>query len=172
MLVVGANMGVSRMTKEHIGITMALKIPMFVVITKIDLSPENVYTDTINTISKILRGTACNLKPIIIKDDANIEKLADSLQSRTLCPIFSISNVTGNGIELLKNFISKLPLIDVSNDEDKEISNGQLDELIDSEFVIDSQYMVKNVGLVVGGTVTKGEIALNSTLMLGPDKIG
>lgn len=43
MLVVGANMGVSRMTKEHIGITMALRIPMFVVITKIDLAPENVY---------------------------------------------------------------------------------------------------------------------------------
>lgn len=33
-------MGVSRMTKEHIGITMALKIPMFVVVTKVDLAPE------------------------------------------------------------------------------------------------------------------------------------
>ena len=43
MLVIGANMGVSRMTKEHIGITMALKIPMFVVITKLDLAPETVY---------------------------------------------------------------------------------------------------------------------------------
>jgi len=43
MLVIGANMGVSRMTKEHIGITMALRIPMFVVITKLDLAPETVY---------------------------------------------------------------------------------------------------------------------------------
>ena len=50
MLVIGANMGVSRMTKEHIGIAMSLKIPMFVVITKIDLAPENVYTETMNTI--------------------------------------------------------------------------------------------------------------------------
>ena len=68
MLVVGANMGVSRMTKEHIGITMALKIPMFVVVTKLDLAPETIYQDTLNTLSKILRGTACNLKPLIIKD--------------------------------------------------------------------------------------------------------
>lgn len=68
MLVVGANMGVSRMTKEHIGITMALKLPMFIVITKIDLAPENIYQDTINTLSKILRGSACNLKPILIKN--------------------------------------------------------------------------------------------------------
>ena len=50
MLVVGANMGVSRMTKEHIGITQALKIPMFVVVTKIDLAPEQVYKETINVL--------------------------------------------------------------------------------------------------------------------------
>ncbi len=77
MLVVGANMGVSRMTKEHIGITMALKIPMFVVITKIDLAPENVYTDTINTMNKILKGSACNLRPIVVKDSKNLELLAN-----------------------------------------------------------------------------------------------
>lgn len=43
MLVVGANMGVSRMTKEHIGIAMSLKIPIFVVVTKVDIAPENIY---------------------------------------------------------------------------------------------------------------------------------
>jgi GTPase len=42
MLVVGANMGISRMTKEHIGIAISLKIPMFVVITKVDIAPTNV----------------------------------------------------------------------------------------------------------------------------------
>ncbi len=68
MLVVGANMGVSRMTKEHIGITMALKLPMFVVVTKIDLAPDTVYQDTVNTLTKILRGSACNLKGILVKD--------------------------------------------------------------------------------------------------------
>ena len=50
MLVVGANMGVSRMTKEHIGIAISLKIPIFVVVTKIDLTPENVYQETISTL--------------------------------------------------------------------------------------------------------------------------
>ena len=37
MIIVGANMGVSRMTKEHLGISLALKIPIFIVITKIDI---------------------------------------------------------------------------------------------------------------------------------------
>ena len=68
MLVVGANMGVSRMTKEHIGITMALKLPMFVVVTKIDISPDNIYQDTINTLTKIMKGSACNLRAMVVKD--------------------------------------------------------------------------------------------------------
>jgi GTPase len=73
MLVVGANMGVSRMTKEHIGITQALKIPMFVVVTKTDLAPPNVFQDTLATLSKILKGSFCNLKPIQVKDDKNLD---------------------------------------------------------------------------------------------------
>jgi elongation factor 1-alpha len=43
MVVIGANMGVQMMTKEHIGISLALKLPLFIVITKIDIAPENVY---------------------------------------------------------------------------------------------------------------------------------
>jgi len=37
---------------------------------------------------------------------------------------------------------------------------------------IDSEYNVKGVGLVVGGTITKGSIAINQVIYLGPDKIG
>jgi GTPase len=40
MIIVGANMGVSKMTREHLGITLALKIPLFIVITKIDIAPK------------------------------------------------------------------------------------------------------------------------------------
>lgn len=43
MIIVGANMGVSRMTKEHLGISLALKVPIFIVITKVDIAPANVF---------------------------------------------------------------------------------------------------------------------------------
>lgn len=46
MIVVGSNMGVSRMTKEHLGISLALKIPIFIVITKIDLPPSSALENT------------------------------------------------------------------------------------------------------------------------------
>jgi GTPase len=44
------------MTKEHLGITIALKIPFFVVLTKVDLCPENIYKQTLDTLKKLIRG--------------------------------------------------------------------------------------------------------------------
>ena len=54
MIVVGANMGVSKMTREHLGISLALGVPLFIVITKIDLAPEEKYQETLATLTKIL----------------------------------------------------------------------------------------------------------------------
>ena len=43
MIIVGSNMGISKMTIEHINISLALRIPFFVVITKIDICPKNIF---------------------------------------------------------------------------------------------------------------------------------
>lgn len=48
MIIIGLNMGISRMTWEHLGLVFYLKIPFFVVLTKIDLCPDNIYKETIN----------------------------------------------------------------------------------------------------------------------------
>ena len=40
MIIVGANMGVSRMTREHLGISLALGVPIFFVVTKVDIAPQ------------------------------------------------------------------------------------------------------------------------------------
>lgn len=47
MIVVGANMGLSPMAREHIGIAVILKVPIFIVITKIDISPDEKYQETL-----------------------------------------------------------------------------------------------------------------------------
>ena len=55
---------------------------MFVVITKMDLAPPNVYNDTLASLSKILKGSFCKLKPIFVKDASNLDKLAELMPMR------------------------------------------------------------------------------------------
>lgn len=95
MVVIGANMGIQRMTREHIGIAVSLKIPLFVVVTKVDLAPANVYEATMDKLNKILKGSFCNMKPFHVTSAEELPDLADKMFQRTnVAPIFSVSNVT------------------------------------------------------------------------------
>ena len=48
LVTIGANMGVLRMTKEHLGIALALKMPIIVVVTKTDIAPKHVLERTLH----------------------------------------------------------------------------------------------------------------------------
>lgn len=92
-------MGVSRMTKEHLGISLALQIPIFIVITKIDIAPKPVYEETLKVLKKILNGPYAKKRAVIIKEDDDVSIYAKGITANVLCPIFSVSNVTGEGLD-------------------------------------------------------------------------
>ena len=103
MIVVGANMGVSKMTREHLGISLALGVPLFVVITKIDLAPEETYLETLQTLTKILQSPQAGKNPVTIARgeagaNTDVSFYAKAMPAKEVCPIFSVSNVTGEGI--------------------------------------------------------------------------
>ena len=45
---------------------------------------------------------------MIVKDDEDISKFAEKLTSNKVTPIFTVSNVTGEGLPRLKEFLSHL----------------------------------------------------------------
>jgi len=108
MIVVGANMGVSKMTREHLGISLALGIPVFIVITKIDICPKQVYEETLNVLTKIMESKQAGKQVNQITDASDMQIAAKALPSNQTCPIFSISNVTGEGLGKLKEFLGLL----------------------------------------------------------------
>lgn len=70
MIVVGANLGLSKMTKEHLGIALALGIPFFIVLTKVDMVPEEVTKQTIGQMTKLLHSGVVNKKAIVVDYEA------------------------------------------------------------------------------------------------------
>lgn len=56
------------MTKEHLGLALALSVPVFVVITKIDMCPANVLLDNIKLLLRILKSPGCRKVPVMVKN--------------------------------------------------------------------------------------------------------
>ena len=90
-LITGANMGVLRMTKEHLE---ALKIPIIVVITKIDIAPTHVLERTIKKLNMILRSKAADIKPLMITDESVSNRYIKMTMKEKInhIPIFKVSN--------------------------------------------------------------------------------
>lgn len=64
MIVVGANAGIQRMTREHLGIALALHVPVFIVVTKIDMTPEPIYKQSMQQLCKLLKSSAAKKLPL------------------------------------------------------------------------------------------------------------
>ena len=125
LLVVGSNMGVQLMTREHISIACALNIPLFVAVTKVDICPENILKTTRTALAKVLRSHG--KMPFPVKDMAAVQTAAETISSDRITPVFTLSSVTGQGtiraslltwkishlsflagVDLLRAFVSKV----------------------------------------------------------------
>lgn len=160
MLMVGGNAGgIIGTTKEHLGLSLALKMPLFVVVTKIDSTPQNVLNSTLESLQKILKSSGCRKMTILVQTVDDVLLAANNFSTSKLCPIFQISSVSGKNLDLLKMFLNLL-----SPKNERKLDNEP------AEFQIDETYGVA-VGTVVSGLVLKGVIRTNDTLMLGPNKL-
>lgn len=158
-LIVGANMGVVGMCKEHLGVALALKVPVFFVVTKVDIAPEHVLKNTVQTLASILKKPGVRKKPYLVRGRDEVITAARNITTDSLAPIFLTSAVTGKGLDLVRMFYSLLP-------QRHRWVEAQTQA---PEFIIDEVFGVPGVGTVVAGTVKRGVITPNANLLLGPD---
>ncbi|KAH8617371.1 Elongation factor Tu GTP binding domain [Trypanosoma vivax] len=161
-VVISANNGIQRMTKEHIALCLALKIPFFVVVTRIDSTPENVQQETLASIHKLLKVPTVRKLPYPVQRVDDVVLSAKNLRNDRITPIFQVSNVSGVGLPQLTQFLNLLPMR-----KDWRAAREQ-----PREMVIDNTFFVTGVGTVVGGIVTQGVFHANDTVLLGPDMNG
>ena len=163
MMTIGGERGIIGMTKEHLSMAIGLNIPLFFIITKIDIAPQDKIDNILEKIAKIMGTNAGgNKKTIIIRDNNNISELDDWTNNK-ICPIFLTSNKTGYNLTNLRNFIFSLisretwinPAIDYNEDINKILR-------------IDDVFNVKGVGIVISGLVKQGTISVDDRLFIGP----
>ncbi|KAJ1503003.1 Short integuments 2, mitochondrial [Coelomomyces lativittatus] len=162
ILTIGANMGIVGMTKEHLGLSLALGVPVMIVITKIDMCPTPVLQETVTQLLKIVKSKGCRKLPMFIRNMEDVVKVASLFVSDRICPIFLVSNVTGEGLNYLRQFINLLPLM----------SQQKYDALKPTECLLSENFSIPGVGTVVSVTVMSGTVHLGDTLYLGPNAQG
>lgn len=160
MLIIGSNAGIIGMTKEHLGLALALNVPVLVVVTKIDMCPPNILDATMKHLAKTLKSPGCRKIPMFIKNMEDVAVTAQNFVSERICPIFQISSVSGNNVDLLKQFINLLP------------SYKNYDSSQPVEYQITDTFSVPGVGTVVSGTVLSGIVHVGDNLLIGPDSVG
>ncbi|MCP9264787.1 GTP-binding protein 2 [Dirofilaria immitis] len=156
-LVINAVTGPTSITREHLGLSIALNIPIFVVITKIDVVTTTAREKVLQSINMLLErpGMECISKQLCY---CNVKQ--------KVVPIFLISNVSGHNLHLLKQFLNILP----SNNfpklrQDKIPLNAIL-------FSIEEVYHVSQANVVVCGVLMDGVLREKDSVQVGPFRDG
>lgn len=165
MLVVGANTGMAGTTREHLGLAIALRIPLLVVITKTDLSRQEALDRTTMQLERILKSPGCNKVPILIEDQDDVATAASNFPSGQVTPIFKVSSVTGQNLDLLKSFFFLVPPSSSSLEQEKLLQQP-------AELQIDQVFHTTKAGTIVGGTLSQGIMREGDKVVVGPSEIG
>ena len=110
MIMISAVDGIPQNTKQYFEYALALKIPIFFVITKTDLVSESRRSTIISDIKKTLRDRKVDKIPIVIKSVEDVKLLSRTLSTEDVAPVLEISSVTGENLDKLKNFLFLLPV--------------------------------------------------------------
>ncbi|EFN66750.1 GTP-binding protein 2 [Camponotus floridanus] len=142
-------------SQEHMALCLALKLPFFIVVNKIDLG----FCDMSETLVQLEDAMMTQGYPKQLVLFSNNDITSWDYTSDVI-PVFSVSCVTGEGLEELTAFIKNLAPYEMNSiDSDPESCLFQIDETF------------RVAGLkqpVLGGLLVKGAIAPGTRLLVGP----
>jgi len=148
-LIVGANKGILPMTKQHVTILMSNNIPIIIVMTRYDITPESIYNESRkmveNYCKNIIKIPADFINSPYNKindlDEYKKQKINDiktyikSDNSRQLkIPVITISNKTGYYIDFIHTIMSELNVRNMWRNFDEDNSK-EIDERCNNRII-------------------------------------
>ncbi|MDR9380592.1 MAG: GTP-binding protein [Natronomonas sp.] len=150
LLVVAADDGPTRTTREHLGILLATELPTIVAITKADMVSETRTDEVKREVEQLLRDADRTPLPV---ERHGVTAAIDEISERVV-PIVSTSAVTQTGLDVLDELFEQLPK---TGAEAGEFS-----------MYVDRTYNVTGVGAVASGTIRSGRVEAGDELLVGP----
>ncbi|MFW5917683.1 MAG: GTPBP1 family GTP-binding protein [Halorubrum sp.] len=151
LLVVAADDGPTKTTREHLGILLATELPTIVAVTKADAVSDDRLAAAEREVESTLRDAGQT--PLLVDRhgiDAAVAEIGDGV-----VPLLSTSAVTKAGTEVLDRLFETLP-------------KRATPERAEFRMYIDRSYKVTGVGAVASGTVNSGTVETGDDLLLGP----
>jgi len=118
MLCICASQGISWVALDHLAVSLALRVPVFVVITKVDAVQRSAVEDVIKEIFKVAEK-ACEKGGVEVENVDQAMEIAKtvsgnsngshSLATQAVLPVFCVSCVTGARLPELHSFFNALP---------------------------------------------------------------
>ncbi|MEA1994414.1 MAG: GTP-binding protein [Euryarchaeota archaeon] len=149
-LVIDVSDGITLITKEHMGIAMAMELPIIVALTKMDKVTEEESRRVEENLSIMLKRVG--------RVPYKVKNPAVHIENEKIVPIIKCSAVTKEGFDLLDNLLLNLP------------ERAKKPEKLKKPFLmyIDKVHSIKGAGTVVTGRVRQGVVENNTNLYLGP----
>jgi len=161
MMVIDSNRGgVRGMTREHLTVVLSLKVPLFVVITKVDMSTEKLIQSTLDDVMMLLKRQGVQKVPFVVRSEADVLTACRNIAGNRVTPIFLTSAVSGDSLDLVRLFLNHVP-----TRQSWEKDDGGLVHIGD-------KFQVPGIGTVVSGTLVSGSVTTNKDMLLGPDLSG
>ena len=97
------------MTQEHLQYAIALEVPFFIIMTKVDMTPKAKVQNTLENLKKFLSNVGSKKVPLVVKNSDDIITAVSNTPKENVVPIFCVSSVSGSGLPEVKRFLHLLP---------------------------------------------------------------
>ena len=164
IVVDGSAGSVDATTKELLGCALVLHVPVFVVVTKIDLCQKSndersKLKSTLESLVHLLMLPGSSRIALVVKNDDDAIVSVQPFVEGNAIPIFLVSSVTSENVDLLTKFMNLLPSRGACVSERGISKSAQGSRSKSVEFHVEEVYEVPKVGVVVGGRLMAGELA-------------
>jgi len=147
-------------TREHLLLVSNQQLPFLVVINKVDDCNEQMQNHVRNLVYQTIKEIGHVPLRITSQDDISI--VCREIGHRVIVPVYEVSCVTGQGIDLLRKTLAKLP----TRIPDERVEKPAF-------AYIDKVYRgVRGTNVVLTGTVQEGIFKPGQRILCGPDKDG